>query len=87
MDFVKDDLTRLVALINEHNTAFLDNRTAINTETTQATNALSQSTMLWHHQLGHYHYAGIEKLAKQKLVTGLELKFKNTDHSQIYKPC
>ena len=48
---------------------------------------LSQSTMLWHHRLGHYHYARIEKLAKQKLMTGLELKVKNTDHSQICEPC
>jgi len=72
MDFIKDNLIRLVAPINKHNTTFLDGRRAKSAKTAWATNNSLQNFMLWHCHLGHYHHAGVEKLMKQKLVTGLE---------------
>jgi len=87
MDFIKDDLTRLVAPINRHNTAFLDGRTAKNTETAWTTNLPSQISMLWHCCLGHYHHTGVEKFAKQKLVTRLEPELKKTESQEICEPC
>jgi len=73
MDFIKDSQTRLVASINEHNTAFLNGRAAGNTKTAQTVNPLSQNLTLWHCCFGHYPHAGVKTLAKHKLVTGLDL--------------
>jgi len=87
MDFVKDSLTRFTAPINKHNTAYLDGRTAENTETAWAANALSQNSMLWHCCLGHYHHTGVEELMKQNLVTGLELGSKKMEPPEICEPC
>ena len=41
---------------------------------------------LWHHRLCHHNYAGVKKLIKEDLVTGLELN-STTGPDPICEPC
>jgi len=84
MDFIKNDMIRLMAGIIEGNAAFLNGKTICLREGAWVTKTTELDINLWHKRLSHQNYADIHEIYKRILVTGLEIK---GEQNQVCEPC
>ncbi|TFY53988.1 hypothetical protein EVG20_g9887 [Dentipellis fragilis] len=73
------------ARVDSSNTAFLEGRTVCSAQFAGLSSTLPLDLSLWHRRLGHHYHAGIQRLLREDLVTGLELKPGAPD--PICEPC
>src|SRR5882762_6564994 len=78
MNFLCSGTVWFTAAVNSSNCAYLKGTTQVNPTLVQDS-ALSSSTLpldttLWHRRLCHHHYNGLERILKQKLVSGLVIE-------------
>jgi len=100
MNFIHSGQTLFTAPINNSNAAYLSGYTLDKSHSTSVLSSHSPTsiqsahflstlpvdTSLWHLRFNHHHYAGINKLIKDKLATGITI-LSNTTPDPICEPC
>ena len=86
MEFCEDGNLRIIARLNDNNSAFLEGLTKNNSENTMSILTLPIDITLWHRRFRHHHHARICESITKGLVTGINLQSHGMQ-DPICEPC
>src|SRR5882762_269847 len=86
MNFVRSGKVWFTAAVNASNYAYLEGSTQPTDSALSSSSTLPLNTTLWHRRLCHHHYNGLERILKQKLVSGLVIESQSVP-DPICEPC
>ena len=88
MHFSRDGAVWFMAVVPDgSNNAYLQGTTStIVFQSAGAASTLPLDLSLWHRRLCHHHYAGVQRMVKEHLVTGLQLD-SDVQPNPVCEPC